>query len=314
MTPVSTPTVLLWLAGRYPIPQPTSVQLLRSYTNDVYLVRAAHERYVLKLYGLGWRTAPEIRYELALLNHLASSGVAVAQAIDTGDHEAVQTIEVDGLIRHAVLFPYAPGAKPQPPFNPALYEHEGRTVAAMHGAADTFVTTYPRQAMDEQFLLDRPLELIQPHLTDATDRQFFHRFVTELRARIGELADRGLDWGPCHGDVTLDNFHLTDDGQIVWYDFDLGGPGWRAGDLQGWAKRLPDATPLWDAFLRGYQDVRPLAPVNIDAAPALCAAVEVYGITIDLRYRVLPQGDAATQAYLARAIANLRSWATCLGF
>ena len=316
MNPVPTPTVLSWLAGRFPIPQPTSVELIRAYTNDVYLVRTAQERYVLKLYGPGWRTEPEIRYELALLDHLASSGVTVALAIGSGDPQAVQPIEVDGLVRHAVLFAYAPGAKPQPPFSPALYEHEGRAVAAMHQAANTFVTAHPRPAMDERFLLDRPRDLIEPHLTDAADRHFFRRFVAELRARIGAFAERGLDWGPCHGDVTLDNFHLTDDGQIVWYDFDSGGPGWRAGDLQGWAKRIPDASPLWDAFLRGYQDVRPLAPVDLDAAPALCAAVEVWGITIDLRYRVLPQvvGDQAVRAYLAHAMDSLRSWATCLGF
>lgn len=315
MNPVPTPTVSSWwLAGRYPIPQPTGVELLRSYTNDVYLVHTDHDRYVLKLYGPGWRTEPEIRYELALLDHLAANGVAVARAINGSAPEAVQSIEVDGRQRHAVLFDYAPGSKPQPPFSPALYHSEGRAVAAMHQAADTFVTPYARQAMDERYLLNRPLELIQLHLTDATDRRFFRCFITELRARIEALADRGLDWGPCHGDVTLDNFHLTTDGQIVWYDFDSGGPGWRAGDLQGWAKRLPDATPLWDAFLRGYQEVRPLAPVDIDAAPALCAAVEVYGITIDLRYRVLPEGDGVVHEYLARAMNNLRSWATCLGF
>src|SRR5829696_5468296 len=128
MNHVPPPTVLSWLAGRYPIPHPTSVELLRSYTNDVYLVRTPHKRYVLKLYGPGWRTEPEIRYELALLDHLAANGVAVAQAIGSGDPRAVQPIEVDGHTRHAVLFNYAPGSKPQPPFSSALYEHEGRTV------------------------------------------------------------------------------------------------------------------------------------------------------------------------------------------
>jgi len=312
MNHVPPPTVLSWLAGRYPIPHPTSVELLRSYTNDVYLVRTAHKRYVLKLYGPGWRTEPEIRYELALLDHLASNGVAVAQAIGSGDLWAVQPIEVDGLIRHAVLFHFAPGAKPQPPFSPTLYEHEGRTVAAMHDAADTFVTAYPRQSMDERYLLDRPLELIQSYLTDATDRRFFRRFVAELRARIEALADRGLDWGPCHGDVTMDNFHLTDDGQLVWYDFDSGGPGWRAGDLQGWAKSIPDAAPLWEAFLCGYQQVRPIDHVNFDAAPYVFVGFEIWGMTVDLRYRVLPQGDGATKVYLASAMDNLRYWANRL--
>lgn len=314
MNPVPPQTVLSWLADRYPISQPTSVELLRSYTNDVYLVSTLDERYVLKLYGPGWRTEPEIRYELALLNHLSSRGVAVAQAIGPDDHEAVQAIEVDGRIRHAVLFGYAPGSKPQPPFSPALYRHEGRAVASLHQAADEFVTTVPRQAMDERYLLDRPRELIQPCLVGAADRRFFHRFVTQLRDRIGALADRGLDWGACHGDVTMDNFHLTGDHQIVWYDFDSGGPGWRAGDLQGWAKLSPDAAPLWEAFLRGYQEVRPIDPVNIEAAPYIFVGFEVWGIAVDLYYRVLPQGDQALQAYLASTMDNLRAWAACLDF
>ncbi len=127
--------------------------------------------------------------------------------------------------------------------------------------------------------------------------------------RFESYMERGLDWGPCHGDLTLDNLHISDDGQVVFYDFDSGGPGWRAGDLPGWAKVHPEiseAEMRAQAFLRGYQSIRPLSDADIEAAPYLYLAFEVWGMEINLQNRVLAQGRDAVQLYLASSIASLQ--------
>ncbi|HEU0164281.1 MAG TPA: hypothetical protein VFQ54_04500, partial [Thermomicrobiales bacterium] len=132
--------------------------------------------------------------------------------------------------------------------------------------------------------------------------------------RIHELAGAGLDWGPCHGDATMDNFHVDDCQRIVWYDLDSGGPGWRAGDLQGWAAIEPDAASLWDAFLRGYREVRPLDPREIEAAPYISAAFELWGTAVDLDRRSIHQGEAAVATRLRSARDVLQRWADHFGF
>ncbi len=314
MNPLKNQTVLSWVANHYRFGDPVSVELLRAYTNDVYLVTTGQGRFVLKVYGLGWRTTSEVLYEVDLLHHLIAKGILVAAPVTGTDNQAVQFVREEGTERCAVMFSYAAGHKPQPPFSAALYEIEGRSLAALHGATDDFVSTHPRQVLDEEYLLYEPLAFFSPHLPSPDARQFFSAFTEQLAGRIHHYADQGLDWGPCHGDVTLDNFHVSDDGQIVWYDFDSGGPGWRAADLQGWAVLNTEATPRWQAFLRGYREIRALNSVNIEAAPALTAAFEVWGVAVDLQNRVLAEGEEAVGHYLIEAQSRLESWADYLGF
>lgn len=53
---------------------------------------------------------------------------------------------------------------------------------------------------------------------------FLEQIAEKISRKFTEPFVRDLDWGPIHGDATLDNLHVTDDAQIVLYDFDLGAP------------------------------------------------------------------------------------------
>jgi Ser/Thr protein kinase RdoA (MazF antagonist) len=138
-------------------------------------------------------------------------------------------------------------------------------------------------------------------------------FLTELAKRVRgvveEFAARGLDWGPIHGDATLDNLHITEDYEIVLFDFDMGGPGYRAADLQGWATGSEEHKKKWDAFHRGYTSVRTLNEANLLAAPFLTVAWDIWGMKIDLDRRVLKKGRERIRQYLDSRIENLRGLA-----
>src|SRR3712207_2655163 len=76
-----------------------------------------------------------------------------------------------------------------------------------------------------------------------------------------------LSWGPIHGDATLDNVLITDDGHIGIYDFDQSGPGWRAYELQGvfywaWESERPS---FWTSLLEGYTSKLPLTDTDMAA-------------------------------------------------
>jgi Ser/Thr protein kinase RdoA (MazF antagonist) len=314
MTTHPATTVQSLIAQHYDLPAPLTVEFLRAYTNDVYHVTAAGDRYVLKMYGAAWRTRSELRYEVDLLHHLHARDVPVALPVAARDGDPVQTHHIGDGERHMMLFTWAPGDKPAPPFLPELYAAEGRAIAAFHAASDDFVSAHARPALDIRYLIDAPLTVINRHLVDPASKRFMTGFASHIAERLHELAAEGLDWGPCHGDATMDNFHVDDDHRIVWYDLDSGGPGWRAGDLQGWAAIVPDATPLWQAFLRGYRDVRPLDPREVEAAPYVSAAFEFWGTAVDLDRRSVRQGAQAVAARLDAAHSVLQRWADRLGF
>jgi Ser/Thr protein kinase RdoA (MazF antagonist) len=292
-----------WLIERYDLNGPVTCELLRSYTNDVFHVQAAGRRYVLKVYGKGWRTKDAIRDELALLEHLAAKDVPVALPAAPA---SIQTITINGHEHSAVLFDYAPGIKPQPPFTNELYYAFGQAIARMHAAADSFVSSQARHVLDVGHVVHTPVQMVLPLLKEPDDCAFLLRLSQTLQERIDIYAAMGLDWGPIHGDATLDNLHVTQGDGIVLYDFDTGGPGWRAADLQGWTVQSADYTQFGEAYRRGYSQVRPLAPINWEAAPYLVVAWDIWEFQIDLERRILAQGPEQTTAYLQSQLAHLR--------
>lgn len=269
------------------------MELIRDYTNTVY--RDGNE--ILKVYGAGWRTESEVRYELALLTYLKAQGLAVAAPI----RETVERWETAEGVHFAARFALAPGAKPQPPFTPELYVAFGRAIGQFHALSSGFVCPHARRPRDTALLIEGPLTLVLP-LCPPADRAFLEAVGEQLRTFL----QQPLDFGPVHGDATLDNLHVTESGEIVLFDFDSGGPGWRAEDLQGWTRWSDAFTERGDAFRAGYASVRPLPELEINAAPYLQLAVELWGLQVELERRVLKQGHDATQAFLQTQLATLR--------
>ncbi len=208
-------------------------RLLRTLANDVDAVTATAGQYVLKVYGHGRRSYGEVAWEVELLVYLARQGLSVPTALPRVDGQAIGTAQAPAGPRQMVLFPHAEGRKPEAP-SVALYRPFGRTLAEIHRASDDFATEWPRQALDLPYLLDRALDIILPHLSERpADAAYVGALADRTRQRIAALAGSGLDWGVCHGDVSLDNIHVTPGGQLVVYDFDSAGPGWRASDPWG---------------------------------------------------------------------------------
>lgn len=143
---------------------------------------------------------------------------------------------------------------------------------------------------------------------------YLRHFGEWLAQSIQDFAAKGLDWGICHGDVTFDNFHLTKDGETVWYDFDSGGFGWRAIDLQGWVASDKNMVERQVAFIEGYRTMREISQNNIDASPYLYVAQEIWGLEVELERRIVSKGHAAIQKYLDESVEKLKVWQKLFGY
>lgn len=234
------PEALAAMVGRaYRLGPVRSCTLLRSLVNDVYALATDDGRYVLKVYGHGWRMAGEVTWEVELLARLLDKGLAAPAALPRADGDTVGLLAALEGPRAAVLFAWAEGERPAAP-SAELYGAFGAALAVL----------LPRLAA-------RP-----------DDRAFVADLAARAGQRIAALAGRGLDWGVCHGDVTLDNLHVAPDGRLTRYDFDSAAPGWRAADPYGVMTWLVRGRPeFWAAFLAGYRSVRPLGEADLVALP-----------------------------------------------
>jgi Ser/Thr protein kinase RdoA (MazF antagonist) len=249
--------------------------LLRSYTNDVYLITDSSKRYVLKIYGKEWRSDEEILWELDFTEHLSSKGIPVANVISDKNGNKLNKIVTDDIDNSVVLFEFAYGEKPKPPFSPILQYEVGKAAAKLHTASNSFISIHKRRALDIQYLIDDSLTIAMKILKDNNLRNY-KSLAIGLKDRINTLKNEGLDWGPVHGDLTLDNVHVDSDNKITFYDFDSSGFGWRAMELYGWGVLNPELKANVEAYQKGYQEVRKIKPINFTAAPFFQAAQDMW--------------------------------------
>ena len=286
----------------------TGCSLVRSLVNDVYVVTTPTGRYVLKIYHHGGWSTDEVAWEYELVAHVRASGIPTAEGVRLLDGSFVGELEAPEGVRPFGLTAFVDGSKPSPPFDDALYRSYGVLLARFHQAADSFATTRHRRAFGLEQTLDAPLPQVLDALADRPDdRRVVADMAAIARARIEELAGRGLSWGIRHGDVTLDNIHASGDG-LTLHDFDLAGQGWRIADL---APCL--ATDFAEAFLAGYTSVRPVTQTDLAALPWLDVIGRIGNLRFHLVDKVALRGtESIGEGWVDRELSALRDAATAL--
>lgn len=260
----------------YDIGPPSACVLLARGQNDSYFVTAQASRYILRVYRAGWRSPPEIGYELDALAHLARKGVPVAAPVPRRDGGLVRTLLAPEGERHAVLFGYAPGGDPA-----RSVEHSrryGGALAAIHAATDDFQSRHERPPLDLRHLLERPLAALRPFLARRrADWSYLQGLAERAREQIARLPAARLESGFCHGDAPGWNAHIGAGQTVTFFDFDCCGPGWRAYDLATfrWGPAGRDSR-LWAAFLAGYGERRRPSASDLAAVPWLVVARQIW--------------------------------------
>jgi Ser/Thr protein kinase RdoA (MazF antagonist) len=292
----------------YAIGPPLSCELLLPSMNDTYLVTSADRRYILRVYRASWRTADDIGYELDLLIYLAARGVRVSVPIAAQDGRLFQSLLAPEGTRYIALFTYAEG-QPLSWDNADHCRQAGQLLAAIHAVSDDFVNLGTRAALGGGQVIDRPVAALEPFFAHRMhDWTYVTAFSAQLRDRLADVA-ADLNWGVCHGDFGGGNVSVDDTGATA-FDFDLCGPSWRAFDLapiQMIAMSKKNSA-IWDAFVRGYQERRSLAPADLTAATLFCPVHRLWRLGLQAEHAqewgVVRLGDAA----LDRELKAFRAW------
>lgn len=245
-------------------------QFLLYGVNDTYLIETASERYVLRVYGVGYRTKGEIEFELSALLHLHSHGVAVSTGIKRKDGQDIHLIQAPEGERIGVLFTYATGSELSYRVNGAETAFAyGKAVARVHTATEDFITSHVRPALDATVLVDEPLKAITALLAERPDDvRYLEALADQFKSWMDHLSKLELDRGFCHGDFHSENAHINLSGDITFFDFDCCGLGWRAYDLAvfRWNSILVgQEDSRWPSFVQGYKEIRSISDSDIEA-------------------------------------------------
>jgi Ser/Thr protein kinase RdoA (MazF antagonist) len=259
-----------FLVEKYHLEAP-QCSLLRAGINHSYLVNDAEQRFVFRIYSLGWRSETEIREELRLLRELHIRGLSVSYGIEDRCGELLQEIDAPEGLRHAVLFTYAPGRKIIDNGLPAHHE-TGRLMARMHLASAQLQLQRTSYSYETLVLQSLPkLEAFLP--ADCKELLEFKDLLERIRPLVAPALE-ALPRGMVHLDVWFDNLNVDADGTITLFDFDFCGNGILALDPAYYLMQLyvlygEKYAANAAAFLEGYESLRPLNEDERKALPAL---------------------------------------------
>jgi len=313
---LSTKHLAQFIASHYGFENATC-KLLRTGMNHLYLVTTGTEQYVFRVYTVDWRTRLDIEEELRLLNHIKANGISVSYPIADAHGNYIQELEAPEGLRYGVLFSFAPGKK-DPRFTAELSRLIGVTMARLHNVTEGFLLQ--RVSYNEETLLDRSFEMTSDFFGTASPEMKFVKGVTDLLRSEYRNADIAqLPVGAVHMDIWFDNMHL-DGNEITLFDFDFCGNGWLVHDVAYFIYQLCFTNPVEtdyiakrDAFLEGYESVRPLSTEEKRMIPYAALGVIVFFLGIQCNRFDTWSNIFLNEEHLKRFTMTMKKWMTVNG-
>jgi Ser/Thr protein kinase RdoA (MazF antagonist) len=302
------------LLPEYDLPSGATCHFWNQSINDTYLVRAGTTQWMLRIAPAQRRSDAQLATEINLLYFLHHHGLQVPQPVTLRDGTAVRTLAAPEGPRQAVLFTYVPGMGYTPATSHS-YRY-GQAIAHFHTVTGNFSQDQPLWRFETAELLERPLELLHAWLAGRpADRAFLVGLVERLRPILARLPRAAPIYGLCHGDLNNGNLHLIGDDQWALLDFEYIGYGWRVFDIATFFNNQlnqeghsTQTRRLLDAFLDGYQSIRPLSPTELTVLPAFVALRQIWLWGISMTNRPMVGLGLFDQWMHEISLPTLRAW------
>ena len=279
-------------AAQYPLSQIDEFKgITAGVQNSNFLLTTADAKYILTIYesSANGVAAADLPFFLGLMLHLSAQGLSCPVPLARKDGGLISTIKN----KPAALVSFLEGRSVKTP-RPEHCRALGAAMAQMHLAGDGFELTRPNNhgLGNWQALFERcysRADEVSPDLTRAMEREL---------TRLKENWPDKLPTGIIHADLFPDNVFFMQGDMSGLIDFYFACNDFYAYDLaialNAWCFEA-DATfnvTKARALLSGYQNLRPLAPEEIDAVPILGAGAAMRFLTTRL-FDWLNQVDGA---------------------
>lgn len=297
----------------YELSDKTECSIFRLAMNHLYIVHDNEKKYVFRVYTCNWRTKLEIEEELRLLLHLKETNRQVAYPIVDKSNGYIQEIQAPEGKRFGVLFSYAKGVKT------ANFSHQtsfliGQALAKVHQSAEKF--ELKRISYNTQNLLTQSILRTKKFFKKTNDEiDFLEKLSAFLALKIDNIDEKKMRYGSVHLDVWFDNFHIDDEKEITFFDFDFCGNGYLCFDVSYFLFQLL-ATNLneeeyqekADSFLKGYETVTEISKEEKKFLPFACLAIMTYYISIQCDRFEYWTNIFLNDDHLKRMVGNLKRW------
>jgi len=266
---LSSSELLQWVVSLYQLNSASKITFLKRGFNDTYLIYSDTEKYILRVYNYHWRTAESVASEINLLNDLKENDVRVSSPVKDSIGNYIQQINAPEGLRYAVLFTYAEGVQ----IKKMSIEQSfllGIQVGKIHAVTNNKNYGVTAQNYDISYQFDAILKIVKPVLVHHSEE---NAYLLKLQADFKKVFDlippADLSIGVCHGDLQAENFHVSENNQFTFFDFDFFGQGCLAYDIGVfmWYDHKNKPPEIINSFLKGYATQRKLSETEIRMLP-----------------------------------------------
>ncbi len=297
----------LFLEEKYPLSPHTHCRIARAGVNDTYIIEDGMDKFVFRIYSLNWRTEKEIAEEIRLLTLLKERDLPVSYPIPDKAGNYIQWLNAPEGDRPGVLFSFAKGEKLHN-YPPEIHYRIGVVLGRMHSV--TRDLPLDRMVYTPSILLAEPMEQIKKFLSaDSPEWAFLKSARDHITAQLMEADTTQLRQGVVHLDMWFDNFNISDQQEITFFDFDFCGNGWLCLDLAYYVlqvynlekeegeRRLKTAH-----FLQGYESVVSVTDEERRLVPMLGVCLYIFYLGVQCRRFDNWSNSFLNESYLKRYI------------
>ncbi|GGG92975.1 phosphotransferase enzyme family protein [Pedobacter zeae] len=271
----------------YRLDPSTNCRLLIRNVSDTYILENDSEKYILKIYRDAHRKRSEIEGEVALLNILKAEGNRVSYPLSDVKGEHIQQFNAIEGLRNGVLFSFAEGEVVLDLSDQQLIRL-GHDIAKMHQTTAAIKLAYPRPVFDFETTLFQPLRDLKPHFAEMKDEfDYLNTIANKVVKKFEGFDTAAFSYGYCHYDFFPKNFHVDEQGNITFFDFDFAGEGYLINDLMSFLNHYffhqlnnlitkEQAEKDFGTFLQAYQEIRPLTRDELKAIPYLGITFHIF--------------------------------------